>query len=221
MDYVGPEDILILENREAVRLQGRTMPLVRLGDLLDLRQVETGAWIEEVGLPRHLATGERGPKRGADMAEVAELEDELRTVFHTPSLGTGVRLENKLPGVVVGASDRQMCFLVDELIDELDVVVKNLGPLLSRVDLAIGATILGNGRVVIILDVPSLLSEARSRSNRGQLSQVWHAGNEAREPRISGRRQLDHDSRAGEEHFGECRLSRRHCDGRARGVDQA
>ena len=59
-------------------------------------------------------------------------------IFRPPGLGTGIRLENKLPGVIVGSGDRQTCFLVDELIDELDVVVKNLGPLLGKVDTAIG-----------------------------------------------------------------------------------
>ncbi len=178
MDYVGADDIMMADNREAVRLQGRIVPLVRLADLLNLERLASGTWLRDAGLSLLDPAG-RGPADGAD-----EPESDLAALVPPPLPGTGVRLQNKLPGVVVGQGDRQTCFLVDELIDELDVVVKSLGPLLTRVDTAMGATILGNGRVVIILDVPSLLLEARSRSMRGAAPPTWPVQAEVRRPRI-------------------------------------
>jgi two-component system chemotaxis sensor kinase CheA len=182
MEYIGLEDIFMVEGHEVVRLKGRSMPLVRLADLLDLRRVESGTWLKDTGLqhllhtPRPASSNGHGPLDGE--------EEDLSLNFRAPVLGTGIRLENKLPGVIVGSGDRQACFLVDELIDELDVVVKNLGPLLSKVETAIGATILGNGRVVVILDMPSLLAEARNLSTRGQLGRAWQVAKAAKKPRI-------------------------------------
>jgi len=73
---------------------------------------------------------------------------------------------------------------VDELIDELNVVVKGLGPVMGHVETASGATILGDGRVVLILDVIRLLAEARNRSSRGQLGRAWRSGGEGKRPYI-------------------------------------
>ncbi len=142
MDYISADDLFTLEGREVVRLRERTMPLVRLEELLDLQRVS----------PVHTQMDSSGGNS---------------------EWSSGISLANKLPGIVVGESDRQMCFLVDELIDERVIVVKSLGPLLASVPTQVGATMLGNGQIVIILDVPSLIGEARARSNQGLLSRAW------------------------------------------------
>ncbi|HUS13565.1 MAG TPA: hybrid sensor histidine kinase/response regulator [Chloroflexia bacterium] len=185
MQYIGSDDIFMIENHEVVRQRGRTMPLVRLGELLDLHRVESGDWLKEAGLGYLLVkpnTTTDGDSSGAGWLD--DQEEDLSLNFRMPELTTGIHLANKLPGVIVGSGERQTCFLVDELIDELDVVVKSLGPLLGRVGMVTGATILGDGRVVIILDVPNLLAEARSRSNRGQLSRAWQTNAPATKPYI-------------------------------------
>jgi two-component system chemotaxis sensor kinase CheA len=184
MDYIGLEDISLIENREVVRLKGRLTPLIRLEELLDLSRVESGVWLKDAGLQRFLLRGERPAHSSTIRLADEEFDDDMSDLFWAPVLGTGVRLQDKLPGVLVGTGDRQACFLVDELIDELDVVVKNLGPMLAKVDMAIGATILGNGRVVIILDVPGLLVEARNRSTRGQLNRAWRTTVSTQRPHI-------------------------------------
>ena len=180
MEYVSGDDIFMIENHEVTRIKGRTMPLVRLEELLDLSRVQSGAWLREAGLG-HLIPG---PGRLPVSDDTLDEEEDLSLLFQAPTLGNGIRLENKLPGVIVGSGDRMTCFLVDELIDELSVVVKNLGPLLGRVKTASGATILGDGRVVMILDVVRLLAEARTRSNSGQLSRAWSAMQPGKRPYI-------------------------------------
>ncbi len=67
----------------------------------------------------------------------------------------------RLPAVVVGSSDRRVCFVIDELVDETEIVVKSLSPLLIRATHVSSATIMGNGQIVMILDVPNLISAAR------------------------------------------------------------
>ncbi len=55
--------------------------------------------------------------------------------------------------VVVQADDHQFGLVVDEISDTAEIVVKPLGRLLKHVDAFAGATIMGDGRVALILDV--------------------------------------------------------------------
>jgi two-component system chemotaxis sensor kinase CheA len=58
---------------------------------------------------------------------------------------------------VVEAEQRSVALLVDELVAQVRVVVKPLERNFRRVGGVMGATILGDGRVALILDVPALL----------------------------------------------------------------
>ena len=62
--------------------------------------------------------------------------------------------------VILTNGGSQIAFLVDEVIEELQVLVKGLGHQLSRVRNITGATILGNGRVVAVLNVSDLMKSA-------------------------------------------------------------
>lgn len=72
------------------------------------------------------------------------------------------RKENGRPiqAVVLKSFDKRVAFRVDELLDEQEVVIKSLGTHLKRVDKIAGASILVDGKVVLILDVPSLILSA-------------------------------------------------------------
>ncbi|TMK60321.1 MAG: chemotaxis protein CheA [Actinobacteria bacterium] len=62
--------------------------------------------------------------------------------------------------VVLQADDRRFGLLVDGLSDPSEIVVKPLGPHLHGLEAFAGATILGNGRVGLILDVVGLAARA-------------------------------------------------------------
>ena len=95
---------------------------------------------------------------------VVEVRDEfmpvvdLEQVFRVPR-------RNALAGgaimVVVEAEGGRIALLVDELIGQQQVVVKNLEANYRRVSDVSGATILGDGRVALILDVASLVRRSR------------------------------------------------------------
>ena len=59
---------------------------------------------------------------------------------------------------VLGAGERRIGFRVDEVLGEQEVLVKGLGKQLSHVPNISGATILGSGKVVPILNVNDLLT---------------------------------------------------------------
>jgi two-component system chemotaxis sensor kinase CheA len=58
--------------------------------------------------------------------------------------------------VVLRASDREFGLVVDRLEETQEIVVKPLGELLKRIPILAGTTILGDGRVALILDVLGL-----------------------------------------------------------------
>jgi two-component system chemotaxis sensor kinase CheA len=61
---------------------------------------------------------------------------------------------------VLGLAERRVAFLVEDVLQEQEVLTKPLGRQLSRVRNVAGATMLGTGRVVPILNVPDLLKSA-------------------------------------------------------------
>lgn len=62
--------------------------------------------------------------------------------------------------VVLASAGTRIAFLVDEVLNEQEVLLKGLGSQLSRVRNVAGATVLGSGRVVPILNVSDLLKSA-------------------------------------------------------------
>ena len=55
-------------------------------------------------------------------------------------------------------AQRRVALHVDELLGNQEVVVKNIGPQLARVPGVDGATVLGDGRIVLIINPPALLN---------------------------------------------------------------
>ena len=83
---------------------------------------------------------------------------ELEHVFNVPRFD----FENVSAIMVVAeAEGGRVALLVDELLGQQQVVVKNLESNYRRVDDVSGATIMGDGRVALILDVGSLVRRAR------------------------------------------------------------
>lgn len=82
----------------------------------------------------------------------------LSEVFGIPSVATSFCCM-----VVVQSGRRRAGILVDRLVGELQAVIKPLGYLLQGVRGLGGATILGDGKVALILDVPALLELTSKR----------------------------------------------------------
>ena len=96
--------------------------------------------------------------------QVVEVRDEylpvidLARVFEVPRPHGSVS-SNIM--VVVEADGARVALLVDELLGQQQVVVKNLEANYRKVPNVSGATILGNGRVALILDVGTLVRRSR------------------------------------------------------------
>lgn len=88
----------------------------------------------------------------ARLADVLQLPRAQRT--STPP--------DRRPALILGAGEHRMAFAVDIVLDEREVLVKPLKKPLVRVRNFSGATVLGSGAVVPILNVADLLKSARS-----------------------------------------------------------
>ena len=68
----------------------------------------------------------------------------------------------QLPILLFRYGDMQIALLVDAVNSNREIVLKSVGEQLSHIDSINGATILGDGQVVFILDIPTLVQTAES-----------------------------------------------------------
>jgi two-component system chemotaxis sensor kinase CheA len=139
------------------------IPQVSLLELVRLEGEQARKGIEVLyGSPVYRLRGQLLP--------LAYLNKELKLDSVEPAAGAG-RLEDAIVNIVVlHADDRQFGLVVDEINDTEEIVVKPLGKQLKSLSCFAGATIMGDGKVALILDVLGLaqranvVSEARERA---------------------------------------------------------
>ena len=105
---INPDSIKTVQNKEVIVLRGQIIPIIRLGNILNVPQAS---------------------------------EKENEDIFV----------------VVVHLGDRKAGIVVDNLIGQQEIVIKTLGKLLAGLKVISGATVLGDGRVALILDVSALM----------------------------------------------------------------
>jgi two-component system chemotaxis sensor kinase CheA len=126
---------------------GEEVYILPLSSVIESFQVEPGV-IKTIG----------GSGRVVEVREEFMPVLELERVFGVP------RFDFENVGgimVVAEAEGGRVGLLVDQLLGQQQVVVKNLEANYRRVDDISGATIMGDGRVALILDVASLVRRAR------------------------------------------------------------
>jgi len=90
----------------------------------------------------------------------------IRLRDHFDDSGKGGRRENI---VVVQYAGQKAGLVVDELMGEFQTVIKPLGKLFNNLKGISGSTILGSGKVALILDVPALIQSAVAQESRAML----------------------------------------------------
>jgi two-component system chemotaxis sensor kinase CheA len=94
----------------------------------------------------------------ADLGETLGLSENRKTT--TEKMKPAIINPDSIRLVVLESGNYQIAFRVDEVEGEQQVLVKSLGKLLNRVKNISGATILGSGKVVPVLNIPDLLKSA-------------------------------------------------------------
>jgi two-component system chemotaxis sensor kinase CheA len=136
------------------KLDGRKVNLI-ISDVIPLDRV-----LECVELPPSSRRRDYMDLRGELLGLV-----RLRSLLSEP--GEPVRRESV---VVVENAGMKAGLVVSQLKGELQTVIKPLGPLFSCAEGIGGSTILGNGEVALIVDVPMLVRRALDLQKRSNLS---------------------------------------------------
>jgi two-component system chemotaxis sensor kinase CheA len=99
-----------------------------------------------------------------DGQQVVTVRDKALPLFHlrrwlSNKAGSSVQDDGTANVVIVSIGAQRVGFVVDTLIGQEEVVIKPLGRMLHGTTGMAGATITGDGRIAIILDVPGLLKK--------------------------------------------------------------
>jgi two-component system chemotaxis sensor kinase CheA len=148
IERVGDAEVLIL--------RGKMIPIIDLAALLDIPQTfldpldnERKVDLRALSVRRSKDTPLEGAEAG--QAETAGAYDVLRT-----GRDRRYRASSDLNIVVVTTGAFEYGLVVEELHDSIEIVVKPLGRKLKHLREYAGATIMGDGRVALILDIDGM-----------------------------------------------------------------
>lgn len=143
---------------EVVRLRGALLPLLNLSEVLGIQRTfvdpETGE--EKVDRRQNLAD-----RRSKQLVQENEDSTEEKEILKKRSRSDRrYRSESAINIAVVSAGSFKYGLVVDQLRDSEEIVVKPLGRHLKDCKGYAGATIMGDGKVALILDVANLAKMA-------------------------------------------------------------
>jgi two-component system, chemotaxis family, sensor kinase CheA len=96
---------------------------------------------------------------------------DLATLIGAPAPPQGARP----PGLIIGTGGQRVIVTCDELLGEAEVAVKPFGPLLAAARGYLGAAILGDGRIALLLE-PAALVRAHRHATAGRAGGAAPAG---------------------------------------------
>jgi two-component system chemotaxis sensor kinase CheA len=110
-----------------------------------------------------------------DQREVLRLRDQILTLVRLDHLSRLRSIDTqpvrkKHFVIVIGAAERRFGLLVDSMVGEEELVIKALPAEIVSSDLVSGASILGDGTVVLILNVPAILSRLSRATPLGAIA---------------------------------------------------
>jgi chemotaxis protein histidine kinase CheA len=135
------------------------------GEILALPLAEVEA-VLQVSAEALEAAGEDGLEHEDERWRIGHLNRLLGLGEKTPAASAG-----RLPLVLVASGGARHALIVDAIGERVDVVVRSVAPQLRALGSLAGAAILGDGQVVLLLDVGSLV-KPRSQSAATPLEEV-------------------------------------------------
>jgi two-component system chemotaxis sensor kinase CheA len=143
-----------IQGAEVTRLRGKLLPLVRLAEILDLEPTFV-----------HPVTGERLPDKRARWSDrrgkpVEDESEESKDERRNGKQDRRENVQNAVKIVILKAGHNLYGLVVDKVFDSEEIVVKPLPDVLKSTQCYAGATIMGDGKVAMILDPGGIASKA-------------------------------------------------------------
>lgn len=123
---IKPSDIQKVGDVEVIKLRDKVLPLLHLDSVLSLER-----------------------KKGTLADFIAEAKEESGAKPYK-------RKSDRLFVVVVGQKDRPFGLVVDTLLNQQEMVIKSMGKLMKNIPCVAGGAVMGNGEVVLVLDIPEM-----------------------------------------------------------------
>ncbi|MGM0643604.1 MAG: chemotaxis protein CheW [Thermodesulfobacteriota bacterium] len=143
-----------------VRLRGQLLPLLNLSDILGIQKTYTDPETGEEKPDRRTNVADRRSRQLTDEDAARESEQKTQERREDGNSDRRYRADSALNIAVVSAGSFKYGLVVDELLDSEEIVVKPVGRHLKKCDAYAGATIMGDGKVALILDISSLAQMA-------------------------------------------------------------
>jgi two-component system, chemotaxis family, sensor kinase CheA len=154
-------------NAEVVRLRGNLLPLIRLADVIETERTYYDPEDSEHKTDRRESIADRRGKTSplfktsTDSTEAKEAEAKRTVPDRRYAASSALNI------VVVSTNSMKYGLIVDRLQDSEEIVIKPLGRHLQQCKGYAGATIMGDGRIALILDVTNLARMAHLTSIDG------------------------------------------------------
>jgi two-component system chemotaxis sensor kinase CheA len=132
---IKPEEIQKVGDAEVIKRRNHVLPLLYLHEALDIDAKKQNSWYMS----------------GIQKDEAGELRKK------DPH-------KERLFVVVVGNGERRFGIVVDTLLNQQEMVIKSMGPLMRDIPCVAGGAILGNGEVVLVLDIGELEDLFRNKT---------------------------------------------------------
>ena len=159
---------------DVVRLRGKLLPLIRLADVIGIERTYFDEKEKKEKPDRRENIADRRSKTspafmdaGEDGKHLTKTSQNFEAGDRRSSQGRRFRAESAVKIVVVSTGALKYGLVVDELHDSEEIVVKPMGRHLKQCSGYAGATIMGDGRVALILDVAGLSRMAGLTSVEG------------------------------------------------------
>ncbi|PIE62886.1 MAG: hybrid sensor histidine kinase/response regulator [Desulfobacter postgatei] len=153
------EKIEKVGDADVVRLRGELLPLLNLAQMLGIERTFVDT---ETGEEREDRRSRIADRRSKDHmpAESSDSGDQTRTEIKRAENDRRYHASSAVNIAVVSAGAFKYGLVVDQLHDSEEIVVKPVGRHLKKCSAYAGATIMGDGKVALILDISNLAQMA-------------------------------------------------------------
>jgi two-component system chemotaxis sensor kinase CheA len=105
--------------------------------------------------------------RGREVIRLREQVMPLVRIGKTLNVKDAHTDDSRSYAVIVGIAHHRLGLIVDDLIGQKEIVIKPLGSFLKKTPAIAGSTILGDGRVIMILDMAEIVRRENTRRRDG------------------------------------------------------
>ncbi|WP_300464299.1 chemotaxis protein CheA [Desulfobacula sp.] len=177
------EKIETVGNADVVRLRGELLPLLDLSAILGIKKTYDSPENDEPLPDRRQRIADRRSRQHTITPEgmIRETAVEKKATQKRRATDRRYHAKSAINIAVVSAGTFKYGLIVDQLYDSEEIVVKPVGRHLKKCTAYAGATIMGDGKVALILDISNLaqMADLAAISTAGQMTRAAEQAAEA------------------------------------------